>query len=386
MGEMTSKVENNKLVIFLVGRVDTNNAADVEEKINSIISRNSGHELVLDAAKLDYISSAGLRVVLRLRKIHPEIMVINVSSEVYDIFDMTGFTEMIKVEKAFKSISIEGCDIIGQGSNGIVYRTDPETIVKVYKYPDALDDIRHEREVARRALILGIPTAISYDIVKVGDKYGSVFELLNAKSFTELIIENPDDLDKYVTIYVDVLKRIHATEASESDFPDIKKTALKWINDIENELPEEMITKLRRMINEIPFSNTLVHGDYHTNNLMMQGDEALMIDMDTLSLGNPVFDFASIYSAYSGFSEVDNTVIEKFLGISLETGLKILNRTFELYFDPDVRELNLSKARVISYMRLLRRTIKRYPDDTTMINHCKEMLMELVPKVHNLYY
>ena len=386
MGEMTSKVENNKLVIFLVGRVDTNNAADVEEKINSIISRNSGHELVLDAAKLDYISSAGLRVVLRLRKIHPEIMVINVSSEVYDIFDMTGFTEMIKVEKAFKSISIEGCDIIGQGSNGIVYRTDPETIVKVYKYPDALDDIRHEREVARRALILGIPTAISYDIVKVGDKYGSVFELLNAKSFTELIIENPDDLDKYVTIYVDVLKRIHATEASESDFPDIKKTALKWINDIENELPEEMITKLRKMINEIPFSNTLVHGDYHTNNLMMQGDEALMIDMDTLSLGNPVFDFASIYSAYSGFSEVDNTVIEKFLGISLETGLKILNRTFELYFDPDVRELNLSKARVISYMRLLRRTIKRYPDDMAMINHCKEMLMELVPKVHNLYY
>ena len=386
MGEMTSKVENNKLVIFLVGRVDTNNAADVEEKINSIISRNSGHELVLDAAKLEYISSAGLRVVLRLRKIHPEIMVINVSSEVYDIFDMTGFTEMIKVEKAFKSISIEGCDIIGQGSNGIVYRTDPETIVKVYKYPDALDDIRHEREVARRALILGIPTAISYDIVKVGDKYGSVFELLNAKSFTELIIENLDDLDKYVTIYVDVLKRIHATEASESDFPDIKKTALKWINDIENELPEEMITKLRKMINEIPFSNTLVHGDYHTNNLMMQGDEALMIDMDTLSLGNPVFDFASIYSAYSGFSEVDNTVIEKFLGISLETGLKILNRTFELYFDPDVRELNLSKARVISYMRLLRRTIKRYPDDMAMINHCKEMLMELVPKVHNLYY
>ncbi|MCR5457244.1 MAG: anti-sigma factor antagonist [Clostridiales bacterium] len=386
MGEISSKVENNKLVIFLEGRVDTNNAAEVEEKINSIISKKSGHELVLDAAKLDYISSAGLRVVLRLRKIHPEIMVINVSSEVYDIFDMTGFTEMLKVEKAFKSISIEGCDVIGQGSNGIVYRTDPETIVKVYKYPDALDDIRHEREVARRALILGIPTAISYDIVKVGDKYGSVFELLNAKSFTELIIENPDDLDKYVTIYVDVLKRIHATEASESDFPDIKKTALKWVSDIENELPEEMITKLRKMINEIPFSNTLVHGDYHTNNLMMQGDEALMIDMDTLSLGNPVFDFASIYSAYSAFSEVDHTVIEKFLGISFETGLKILNKTFELYFDPDVREINLSKAKVISYMRLLRRTIKRFPDDTAMVNHCKEMLMELVPNVHNLYY
>ena len=140
------------------------------------------------------------------------------------------------------------------------------------------------------------------------------------------------------------------------------------------------------MIDEIPFSNTLVHGDYHTNNLMMQGDEALMIDMDTLSLGNPVFDFATIYSAYSGFSEVDHTVIEKFLGISREKGLELLNKTFEMYFDPDVREINLAKARVLSYIRLLRRTIKRYPENTAMIKHCKEMLLELVPKVHNLYY
>lgn len=386
MGELAYTINNNKLSISLEGRVDTNNASAVEEKINEIINNNSGYELVLDAEKLDYISSAGLRVILRLRKVHPEIMVTNVSSDVYDIFDMTGFTEMLKVEKAFKSISVEGCDIIGQGSNGIVYRIDPETIVKVYRYPDALDDIRHEREVARRALILGIPTAISYDIVKVGDKYGSVFELLNAKSFTELIIENPDDFDKYVSIYVDVLKKIHATEASESDFPDIKKTAKKWVTDIENELPEEIIGKLHKMIDEIPFSNTLVHGDYHTNNLMMQGDEALMIDMDTLSIGNPVFDFATIYSAYSGFSEIDPTVIEKFLGITREKGLELLNKTFELYFDPDVREINIAKARVLSYIRLLRRTIKRYPENTAMIKHCKEMLLELVPKIHNLYY
>ena len=386
MGEIKSEVINSKLVIFLDGRIDTNNATEVEEKINSIINTNNGYELVLDAEKLSYISSAGLRVVLRLRKVHPEIMVINASSEVYDIFDMTGFTEMIKVEKSFRSISIEGCDIIGQGSNGIVYRIDPETIVKVYKYPDALDDIRHEREVARRALILGIPTAISYDIVQVGSKYGSVFELLNAKSFTELIIKNPDDLDKYVAISVDILKKIHSTEASENDFPDIKKRAVGWVNDVENELPEEIVSKLRKMIGEIPFSNTLIHGDYHTNNLMMQGDEALMIDMDTLSLGNPVFDIASIYSAYSGFSEVDHTVIESFLGVSFETGIIILNKTLELYFKPEVREINTNKARVISYMRLLRRTVKREPSNKAMIEHCKKMLLELVPKVHDLYY
>ena len=81
----------------------------------------------------------------------------------------------------------EGCEVIGEGANGIVYRTDPDTIVKVYKNHDALEEIHNERELARKAFVLGIPTAIPYDVVRVGEGYGSVFELLNAKSFAKII-------------------------------------------------------------------------------------------------------------------------------------------------------------------------------------------------------
>ena len=55
---------------------------------------------------------------------------------------------------------------------------------------------------------MGIPTAIPYDIVKVGDLYGSVFELINAKSLQELIIDGAD-IDSLVKESVDVLKIIH---------------------------------------------------------------------------------------------------------------------------------------------------------------------------------
>ena len=68
-------------------------------------------------------------------------------------------------------------------------------MVKVYNNADALDDIRHEREMAKLALLLGIPTAISYDVVKVGNSYGSVFELLNARSFTRILTDEPQKLD-----------------------------------------------------------------------------------------------------------------------------------------------------------------------------------------------
>ena len=122
-------------------------------------------------------------MLLRLKKAHNGFKIINCKPEVYDIFDMTGFVEMMEISKAYRELSIDGCEVIGEGANGIVYRTDPDTIVKVYKNHDALEEIHNERELARKAFVMGIPTAIPYDVVKVGDYYGSVFELLNAKSF-----------------------------------------------------------------------------------------------------------------------------------------------------------------------------------------------------------
>ena len=120
----------------------------------------------MDSENLEYISSAGLRVILRLKKAEPSLKVINVSADVYEIFDITGFTEIITIEKAYRKLSVEGCEAIGKGANGTVYRLDPDTIIKVYHNADALADIHRERELARRAFVLGIPTAIPYDVVK----------------------------------------------------------------------------------------------------------------------------------------------------------------------------------------------------------------------------
>ncbi|MBO6061732.1 MAG: STAS domain-containing protein, partial [Clostridia bacterium] len=82
----------NKTVIGLKGRIDSNNAAQVEDDIMARLGSDAA--VVLDAAALDYISSAGLRVILRVKKSHPDVSIINANPEVYDIMDITGFTEM----------------------------------------------------------------------------------------------------------------------------------------------------------------------------------------------------------------------------------------------------------------------------------------------------
>ena len=123
------------MTIFLKGRIDTNNALQTENELFSAVESapEAVDQFILDSSELEYISSAGLRVLMKMRKNFSEnIRVIGVSPEVYDIFDVTGFTEILKVEKRYREISVEGCEVIGTGFYGTVYRVDPETIVKVY--------------------------------------------------------------------------------------------------------------------------------------------------------------------------------------------------------------------------------------------------------------
>lgn len=146
---MRSHFKHGKLTLFLDGRIDSNNAAQVRQEAMGAVSGVPGAELVLDAEELEYISSAGLRVLMKLRKqTGKTIRVENVSREVFDIFQVTGFTDLLEVHKKLREISVESCEIIGQGSFGIVYRIDPETIVKVYREGVGLEQLQEESRCA----------------------------------------------------------------------------------------------------------------------------------------------------------------------------------------------------------------------------------------------
>ena len=389
--EVTYRVDNNIVYIAIEGRIDASNASVAEEKIFNIKNENKDKHVVLDADKLEYISSAGLRVILRLRKEEPKLAIINVIADVYEIFDMTGFTDMVTVEKAYPRMSVEGCEFIAKGANGAVYRYNDDTILKTYFAPDSLPEIKQERENARRAFVLGINTAIPYGIVRVGDGYGTVTELLSAVSVTHLIRKNPEDLTLAANYYVDMLKSIHAIEAEDGELPDMKETALSWAEFVAPHLPEEQGNKLCSLILAVPKQNTLMHGDYHTNNIMVQNGEPVLIDMDTLCMGHPVFELGSMFNAFVGFSELDHQNIMDFMGYSFETAGKFWNLSLKMYLgtnDESVCQSVAEKAMIIGYIRMLRRALRR-PNDAespAKIAHCKEMLGILLAKVDTLIF
>ena len=384
-------MNNPQLTLPLSGRVDSANAAAVEAELMQALGAKPHSSLTLDCETLDYISSAGLRVVLRLRKQEPELRLTNVSPEVYEILSMTGFTEMMPVERAYRRLSIDGCEEIGRGANGTVYRIDKDTVVKVYRNPDCLPEVQRERELARRAFVLGIPTAIPYDVVRVGESYGSVFELLNSKSFSKLIGAEPEKMDEYVALYVDIMRKLHSTEIQPGLMPEMKEIALGWEDYIRAGLPETQAERLLALISAVPARNTLLHGDYHTNNIVVQNDEVLLIDMDTLCVGHPVFELAFMWLAFVGFGELDPAVCSNFFKLPAELLKRFWGKTLRLYLGSEdesyVRAVE-DKAKLIGYTRLMRRTLKRKGMETDFgratIERCQARIAELLECVDSL--
>ena len=282
---MTINEKNGTLTIALEGRIDTNNAAQTESEIFAAVGGKTD-DIIIDAEKLDYISSAGLRVLMKLRKsINKPLPVINVSRDVYDIFETTGFTELLDVKRAMREVSVEGCEVIGQGFCGTVYRIDEETIVKVYESPDSLPMIQNEQRLAKLAFVKGVPTAISYDIVKVGNSYGTVFELLKAQSFNNLLKNDPDHFDDIMRKYVDFLKTVHTAEMDAGTLPMAKNMFISHIDEVRSYLTDEQYRHLNELISALPDDLHFVHGDFHMKNIMIVDNEPMLIDMDTISTG-----------------------------------------------------------------------------------------------------
>ncbi len=379
--------------VRLSGRIDSNNSDETYAELLEQLGDDHDVHVTIDAGDLEYISSAGLRMILRLRKSFADISVIGVSTHVYEIFDSTGFTEMMTVEKAYRTISVEGCEEIGWGANSKIYRIDSDNVVKVYTADNALEEIKHEREVAKRALILGIPTAISFEIVKVGDHYGSVFELLNATSFSHILATQPERMDWCVNEYISLLKKIHSITVPTGQLPDMRQIAGQWVDYVAERMHGGPYDRIHELIDALPQDDHVVHGDYHTKNIMVQGDEVLLIDMDTLAVGHPIFELSMMFMAFIGFSEVDHDHIIKFLGYDFETSTKFWRKSLSAYLGTDDEERLDEverKSRILGYIRMMRIVLKAKQNgiqkDVNRVEYWEQRLFECLEKIDTLLF
>lgn len=335
------KQDNSTTYISIDGNITSANAGELQEALAGEPGSTEG--VVIDIKELEYISSAGLRVILSLKKRCKNLpfSIINANEEVMSVFNVTGFAEIMNISQAKRQLSVESCEKIGAGACGEVFRLDDETIIKLYYPRVKKEEIEREKELSKKAFVMGVPTAISYDIVESDGRTGVVYELINSKTLGELIRENPDKLDEYIDMYADVCRQVHSIEASDPTLPSFKDINRADIPNITG-LSDEELGILNEFLDMVPDRANCLHGDLNINNIMVQDGECCLIDMGEFSVGTPMFDISRILFSMHYAADKDSD-FNDFYKLPKKTVDEILDKFLKRYFEADSLEKAKSK-------------------------------------------
>lgn len=97
--DIVKNIEAGKVVLKIEGRLDTTTAPELEKTLDECLA--TAEEFVFDFTSLEYISSAGLRVILKAQKAmnaKGTMKITNVNEEVMEVFEITGFVDILTIE------------------------------------------------------------------------------------------------------------------------------------------------------------------------------------------------------------------------------------------------------------------------------------------------
>ena len=295
--------------------------------------------------------------------------------------------------KKYKEVSVEGCKLLGRGAKGDVYRYDDELVIKVFNRSNTYRDVEREIAFSRKAFVLGIPTAISFGIVSVGKQYGAMYELVDSATVSKHIAANPGQVKSYAKMMAELAHTIHSVEVTESDgFPDAAEKLRSYVRTGLEYEDEALAAKCMKLIDTLPASHTLIHGDFHTGNVFLQRGEPLLIDMDRLSAGHPMAEISALYYYYVVLGEDDPSVVEDFMGFSYETARQFFDFFLKYYLDTEdenrLREVK-EKASVLCCARLIHKIRKKGTPsgrDRETIDRCMERIAGLTGRLDTLTF
>jgi len=372
--DITSQRFEQRLTLALCGRLDATSAPTLE----AALQLEGIRELVIDLQACDFISSAGLRGILKAIKetarINASLVLIGAQPHVMSVLEVTGLTRLVTVKPKAREISIEGLEFISAGMCGQCFRMDRETIVKLYNEGVEPRIAEQEKEFAKAAFVMGIPTAISYDVVACGNRTGVVYEMLDAQLFSQLIRDDPQAVDAHAKTLADVARMIHTTPGDPALFPDIKQKLRGAIRQMDF-LSAPQIDILLGKLESIPDADTCVHFDLHTSNIMMREGEPVLIDMGDMSIGSYLFDVGLLCCIY-GLPELGSSeVVTK---VPNDTGAKLWQGFIKHYFadkPPEEFEFFQRNRHFLASLRLIYTITAVPPAKDLLVGLIKDKLL-----------
>jgi uncharacterized protein (TIGR02172 family) len=197
--------------------------------------------------------------------------------------------DTIQSQPITETIDISQLKMLGQGRTAEVFIYQSDFVVKLFRPSFPKQAIDNEYLVCRAiGSLLDIPKAHSHLIMDGRDAI--VFDFIRGRSGFKYIIGNPLKIKEFAVGFAGLHAGMHTITAPEA-VPDMKGILKRNMN-MHELLPPESKKKIISYMENLPDGNSLCHGDYHPDNLILRDGKPFIIDWMTATRGNPLADVA----------------------------------------------------------------------------------------------
>ena len=277
--------------VIVTGDINLENSLLIEKELTANRFYN------LDFKNVTSINFAGLRTLYRLKENGIHFVISRVNKKVMHQFDNTGVSSLLSVTEEPQEYDANTLTQSGDGFTALTYFTpDHDEMVKIYHDFVPLESVQKEKRMAAAVLKLGLPTPLSGNLIKVGNKNGIIFERVMDKiSYARAISMNPNKIEELAKDFASMALKLHSTKCDTTVFPDVKEGYYNSLNRAKG-IDEKGRNIAKEFIDNVPNVITCVHGDFHMGNVIKTNKgEKLFIDLSDFSYGHPYFDIGTLY-------------------------------------------------------------------------------------------
>ena len=204
----------------------------LEKRFTAALEGRHNASCIVDAEKLGYISSAGIRILIGLRKLCRNVKIIGVSLDIYDIFSMTGVTNLMTVERRIRKIRMPMPGmLISKGVDADVYHETEELALTLFAPGIPIEEAQRRCELSKIAISHGIPTPIAFEVVSCEDRYGIIYEHIHGQTLEALWKERGDKLNEEAQMLADLMRMVHRCAIGKEELPDAGERILTEIKE-----------------------------------------------------------------------------------------------------------------------------------------------------------
>lgn len=211
------------------------------------------------------------------------------------------------MNKEIREIDLTQWQQVGEGANGKTYvnPSTPDVILKVNNSRlSTRQAVEREFNVSRAVKSLGISVPEAKEMVRVGNVYGTISELIKPKrSLGRICCDNPERTEEMATLLCTRGKELFATPCDTGFFPSRKAQLLQALGRVQF-VGRKTLSALETFAQRIPDTTTCLHGDFQMGNLILSGEQHYWIDLDRFGYGDPMFDVGHLYMLCNVYSSM----------------------------------------------------------------------------------